>query len=79
MNPFDGAPISRITVITASGVKSYAVGDKFNGKTIEHIVLQKMPVSEKKNQYYYCGIDTHHVQPLVFSVSVNCPHEIEYA
>lgn len=79
MNPFDAAPIARITVITEVGVKSYAVGQQINGKKIEKIVLQKMPVSDKKNQYYYCGFDTNHVQPLVFSVSVNCPHEIEYA
>lgn len=77
MNLFEGANIIRITIVSAQGVKQYAVGDRVNGKTITSIVLQALDIGEE-TVHYYCGIAANHVQPLAFSVAVNCPHEIEY-
>jgi hypothetical protein len=77
MDPFEGANIARITIVSSQGVKSYHLGDRVNGKTIDKIALVSLDIGEE-TVHYYSGFATNHAQPVVFSVSVNCPHEIEY-
>jgi hypothetical protein len=77
VNPFEGAVIKRLTVVSQTGVKQYVLGDRINGKALDRIELQALDIGEE-TVHYYCGFAFTNVQPLVFSVSVNCPHEIEY-
>ena len=79
MNPFEGANIYRITVVSSQGVKSYRLGDRVGniGKTIDKITLVSLDIGEE-TVHYYCGYASNHAQPVAFSISVNCPHEIEY-
>lgn len=71
--------IKCLTVITVNGVKQFKVGSRVGEKPVllERIVLQQMKLGDDP-VYYYCGFNMERTQPMLFAISINCPHEIEY-